>query len=84
MIIVFTVHLGDSEKTNDEAFMNLLTKNFSPPEGSEFDYSGKCSYCKVEIGFSDVSSVKIIKRSDDDLVLYHIGCHERYLRRTID
>ena len=57
---------------------------FPPKDGSEFDYSGKCSYCKVEINFTDFSTIKIVKNSYEKLNLYHNGCYERYIRRTID
>lgn len=76
-------NLKENDKT-DLFSKDLLEKTFPGKEDSEFEYSGKCNYCKVEIEFSDVSEVKIIKNSVGDILLYHTGCFERYLRRTID
>ena len=51
-------------------------------------YSGKCNYCNTDISFSDPEQAKIIindaKEGMDRFLIYHTGCHERYLRRTID
>ena len=63
---------------------DVLQKTFPGKENSEFEYSGKCAYCKVEIEFSDISDVRIVKNSIGDILLYHDGCYERYLRRTLD
>ena len=55
---------------------------------SEKKYSGKCNYCNIEISFSDPIQVKILindaREGTDRFSIYHTGCHERYLRRTID
>ena len=75
--------LKDNDNTNQFP-KDLLEKTFPGKENSEFEYSGKCNYCKVDIQFSDISEVKIIKNSVGDMLLYHTGCFERYLRRTID
>lgn len=56
-------------------------------ETSGFDYSGKCSYCNVAINFSDPTNLKIKvddKGKKQKFSLYHNGCYERYLRRTLD
>lgn len=49
-------------------------------------YYGKCKYCDVEIYFSETNQVKIIesKEKNKKFVLYHKGCYDRYIRRTID
>ena len=66
-----------------------LQQRFPPLEkdgGKE--YSGKCNYCNIEISFSDPVQVKIsindTKEGIDRFSIYHTGCYERYLRRTID
>ena len=77
-------NLNDNNKNANQFSKDLLEKTFPRKEDSEFEYSGICNYCKVDIEFSDVSVVKIIKNSLGDILLYHTGCFERYLRRTID
>ena len=45
-------------------------------ETSRFDYSGKCSYCNVEINFSDTTHLKIKindKGKKQKFFLYHKG-----------
>ena len=65
-----------------------LELHFPPLRKNEgFEYSGKCSYCNVEINFSDTTEIKIkvdIKEETRKFSLYHKGCYERYFRRTID
>ena len=58
----------------------------STNEDMESKYSGKCKYCDVEISFSDKKQVKIIesKEKNKKFILYHKGCYDRYIRRTID
>ena len=79
------MQLNDLNDDNTEEFStNALRKTFPGKTNSEFEYSGRCAYCKVENEFSDISDVKIVKNSIGDILLYHHGCYERYLRRTID
>ena len=73
-----------NDNTAEKFSKDVLRKTFPGKENSEFEYSGKCNYCKVGIEFSDVSAVKIVRNSIGDILLYHNACHERYLRRTID
>ena len=66
-----------------------LLQRFPPSEkGADKKYSGRCNYCNIEIGFSDPIQAKILindaKEVMDGFSIYHTGCHERYLRRTID
>ncbi len=66
-----------------------LQQRFPPLENDDKEkYSGKCDYCNIEIVFSDPMQVKIIindtKEGIGKFSIYHAGCHERYLRRTID
>ena len=75
--------IDDEEPITTEELMLYF-----PPSSKDIglEYSGKCSYCNVEINFSDTAQVKIkienqVKRK---FSLYHKGCYERYLRRTID
>ena len=53
---------------------------------TEEKYFGKCKYCNVEVNFSDKEQVKIVesKEKDKKFVLYHNGCYDRYIRKTID
>ena len=75
-------------ENDEEITIENLRQYFPPLSGNnEFDYSGKCSYCDVEINFSDTTQVKIKveeKKESQKFSLYHNGCYERYLRRTID
>ncbi len=67
----------------DEELKELFT---STNEDIKSEYFGKCRYCNVGIVFSDKKQVKIIesKEKNKKFVLYHKGCYDRYIRRTID
>ena len=71
------------ERITDEELKELFP---SIKEDTESKYSGKCKYCDVVINFSDTRKVKIIesKEKNKKFVLYHKGCYDRYIRRTID
>ncbi len=79
----------DNEVSNkNESITTEELKLFFPPlkKDKGFEYSGKCNYCDVEINFSDISEIKIKlqKNGSRKFSLYHNGCYDRYLRRTID
>ena len=65
-----------------------LRLHFPPANDNKgFGYSGRCSYCDVEINFSNTAEIKIKAeggKGTQKILLYHNGCYERYLRRTID
>ena len=72
----------------EEITLEELKTNFSPINKSRgYEYSGKCRYCNVEVNFSDITQIKIkIEGKEGTRVfsLYHKGCYQRYMRRTID
>ena len=73
----------EKEIITDEELKELFS---SRNEDTESKYFGKCRYCDVGINFSDKKQVKIIesKEKNKKFVLYHKGCFDRYIRRTID
>ena len=73
----------EKEIITDEELKELFP---STDEDAESKYFGKCKYCDVGINFSDKKQVKIIesKEKNKKFVLYHRGCYDRYIRRTID
>ena len=79
-------HTKEDER-NGAITPEKLRLHFPPLRPEEFNYSGKCSYCDVEINFSDTTKIKIKienREGSEKLSLYHKGCYERYFRRTID
>ena len=74
-----------TDKDNVKITPEELHNNFpQTKKDNQFKYSGKCKYCNVEIQFSNIDEVKIRIDSTRKLLLYHNGCYDRYLRRTID
>lgn len=81
-IIKETENNGEDTVTPEE-----LKQSFPPSkEDSNFKYTGKCRYCQVEVSFSDTAQIRIIKNKEkpQTIFLYHVGCYDRYIRRTID
>ena len=80
--------IKETENNGEEIVTSEELKQSFPPskEDSNFKYTGKCKYCQVEINFSDTTQVRIIKNKEkhQTIFLYHVGCYERYIRRTID
>ena len=80
--------INEISEPNKTINIEDLKINFpSTHKSKEHPYSGKCNYCGVEINFSDLTQVKIKTENKEESVkftLYHNGCFQRYMRRTID
>ena len=66
---------------------DLKTNFSSTHENKEHPHSRKCSYCRAEINFSDLTQVRIKTESKKEslkFTIYHNECFQRYMRRTID